>query len=68
MIGRILMTRVEPCFWGNKPACGEVSRVKKDTQKQEQTNVQIKTEGVDTFTSSKEVDVKKSEPVKTAKK
>ena len=52
MINRIVLTRIEPCFKAAKPACGELSRVKKDN-----TNTQInisQSSGTDTFTSSKE--------------
>lgn len=56
MIGKIVLTRIEPCFTANKPACGEVARVKKDiNQNQNQTNKQISTLNKDTFTSSQKV-------------
>ena len=51
MINRIVMSRVEPCFWGNRPANGEVSKVKRNTQSNNQPVPQNQS-GVDTFTSS----------------
>ncbi len=67
MIGKILLTRVEPCFRGGKPECGEVSRVKKDKSSEQQCKPP-KMEGVDTFTSSKDVDTQKKPNAKSEKK
>lgn len=58
MITKLLMTRVEPCFCGNKQPNGEVSRVKKDASMQDKTSSSLKSEGVDTFTSSKDENLK----------
>ena len=52
MINRIVMSRVEPCFWGNRPANGEVSKVKKNTQSSNNQPIPQNQGGVDTFTSS----------------
>ena len=54
MISKIVMTRVEPCFWGNKQASGEISKVKKNTQNKDVKNPNLNQNGVDTFTSSKD--------------
>ena len=72
MISRITMTRVKPCFWGNKTVNGEISKVKKETvnntpsQSQSQTQTQ---NGVDTFTASESSkQQKKTEKVTVNKK
>ena len=65
MIGKLILTRIEPCFTANKPACGEAARVKKNTPKQPtQQNTQITG---DTFTSSKNVDTEKRNASKVNK-
>ena len=68
MIGKITFCRVEPCFMADKPACGDVSRVKKDTNAQNPPQIaQLKNNRQDTFTSSKDAKDVKKEPVKTDK-
>lgn len=67
MIGKIILTRIEPCFTANKPACGEVSRVKKDVDTKPVQ--QVPQLPKDTFTSSKTVeDSKHTSNDKTQKK
>lgn len=57
MIGKLVLTRIEPCFMANKPANGEISRVKKDVSgKLEQPEAHLPK---DTFTSSQNVNNKK---------
>ena len=68
MIGKITFCRIEPCFMANKPACGDVSRVKKETNTQNISQVsQVKNEGVDTFTSSKDTENLGNETKETQK-
>lgn len=53
MIGKVVLTRIEPCFMASKKVCGEVSRVKKETNNQSSQQVQYPVQWEkDTFTSS----------------
>jgi len=69
MIGRITLTRIEPCFMANKPASGELARIKKDSPAQNKTSAQNnpnKPSNADSFTSSvnDKTDNKKTDKIK----
>jgi len=69
MIGKLTLCRIEPCFTANKKPCGEISKVRKDNISQNISQVsQVKNEGVDTFTSSKETENSEKSDIKKREK
>ena len=69
MIARITLTHIEPCFMANKPASGELARIKKDSPVQNKSSVQNnpnKSISTDSFTSSEnnKADKNKADKIK----